>query len=201
MVVAAAVAAGIGLVSLAVFPEWRLRGVVATAALAVAAVGFLAAPAAWSQSTQKAAVNGVFPGAGPSYFGSGGFPTNRGFAGGTADIDAALAYVEGHGAASRFPLIVSSEQEAAPYVIAGKPVSSMGGFTGRETVLTNAYLSSLLRSGEARYFLLGGQGGIGPGGAANPAAATISSICTEVPGVGSGATLYDCAGKAGAIAQ
>jgi 4-amino-4-deoxy-L-arabinose transferase-like glycosyltransferase len=201
VVVGAAVAAGIGLISLAVFPEWRLRGRVAVTALAVAALGFLAAPAAWSESTQTAAVNGVFPGAGPSYFGGRGFPTNRGFPGGTADIDAALAYVEAHGATSRFTLIVSSEQEAAPYVIAGKPVSSMGGFTGRETVLTNAYLSSLLRRGEARYFLLGGQGGIGPGGAANAAATTISSTCTAVPNVGSGATLYDCAGKADAIAR
>jgi 4-amino-4-deoxy-L-arabinose transferase-like glycosyltransferase len=199
VVVGATVAAGIGLVALAVFPEWRLRGVVATATLAVAAAGFLAAPAAWARSTQKAAVNGVFPGAGPSYFGGRAFGGPRG--GATADIDVALAYVEAHGAASRFPLIVSSEQEAAPYVIAGKPVSSMGGFTGRETVLTNAYLASLLRSGEARYFLLGGQGGIGPGGAANAAATTISSLCAAVPGVGSGATLYDCAGKGDAIAQ
>ena len=80
--------------------------------------------------------------------------------GATAHIDAALAYVEAHGAASRFPLIVSSAQEAAPYVIAAKP-SSMGGFTGGETVLTNAYLSSLVRRGEARYFLLGARVGSG----------------------------------------
>ena len=207
IVVAAAVVAGVALVALAVFPEWRLRGRVATVALGVAAAGFLAAPAAWSESTQKAAVSGVFPGAGPTYFAAGsgrpGFGPpgggRAGFGGGTADVDAALAYVESHGAATRFPLIVSSEQEAAPYVIAGKPVSSMGGFTGRETVLTNAYLSSLLAKGEVRYFLLGGQRGIGPGGAANAAATTIESVCTEVPfsswgGSGSAATLYDCAG-------
>ena len=199
IVVAAAVAAGIALVALAVFPEWRLRGRVAAAALVVATAGFLAAPAAWSESTQKAAVNGVFPGAGPNYLG--GNSGRGGFRGTSADVDAALAYVEAHGAASRFALIVSSEQEAAPYVIAGKPVSSLGGFTGRETVLTNAYLASLLRSGEARYFLLGGGGGFGPGGAANAASTTISSICTAVPNVGSGATLYDCAGQADAIAR
>jgi hypothetical protein len=204
VVVAAAVVAGSALVALAVFPEWRLRGTVAAVALGVAAAGFLAAPAAWSESTQKAAVNGVFPGAGPTYFAAGlgrpGFgPPGGGFSGGTADVDAALAYVQSHGAATRFPLIVSSEQEAAQYVIAGKPVSSLGGFTGRETVLTNAYLSSLLEKGEARYFLLGGQGGIGPGGSANAAVSTIESVCTEVPsstwgGSGSAATLYDCAG-------
>jgi 4-amino-4-deoxy-L-arabinose transferase-like glycosyltransferase len=206
IVVAAAIVAGVALVALAVFPEWRVRGVVAALALGVAAAGFLAAPAAWSESTQKVAVNGVFPGAGPTYFAAGsgrpGFGPpggGGGFGGGTADVDAALRYVESHGAATRFPLIVSSEQEAAPYVIAGKPVSSMGGFTGRETVLTTAYLAALLEKGEARYFLLGGQGGIGPGGAANAAATTIESACTAVPssawgGSGSAATLYDCAG-------
>jgi 4-amino-4-deoxy-L-arabinose transferase-like glycosyltransferase len=206
LVIGASVAAGIGLVSLAVFPEWGLRGRVAIAALAVATIGFLAAPAAWSETTWKTAVSGTFPGAGPSYLSGSGFGGGGGFGagGGSADVDAALTYVEAHGATSRFTLIVSSEQEAAPYVIAGDPVSSMGGFTGRETVLTHAYLSRLVRLGEARYFLLGGQGGIGPGGSANEGASTIESICKAVTGwsgSGSGATLYDCAGKASAIAS
>ncbi|HTR32414.1 MAG TPA: hypothetical protein VMH47_00925, partial [Gaiellaceae bacterium] len=131
-----------------------------------------------------------------------------GFGGGSSStgVDAALTYVESHGATSRFALIVSSEQEAAQYVIAGKPVSSMGGFTGRETVLTHSYLARLVRDGEARYFLLGGQTGIGPGGGANEGASTVESVCTAVSssawgGSGSGATLYDCAGKAAAIAS
>jgi hypothetical protein len=80
----------------------------------------------------------------------------------------------------------------------------MGGFTGRETVLTNSYLARLVRNGEARYFLLGGGGGFaGPGGSNNAAASTISSTCTAVSGWSSTSaqsTLYDCAGKADAIA-
>jgi hypothetical protein len=88
-------------------------------------------------------------------------------------------------------------------VIGGEPVASMGGFTGRETVLTNAYLARLVRDGDARYFLLG-QGGFGggPGGTSNAAVNTITSACTAVPSSawsGTG-TLYDCAGKADAIA-
>ena len=242
------------------------RSQLAAAALAIGVAGLLAAPAAWSATTLKAAVNGVFPGAGPNFVsglastGTGGFgvagagggagpgggfgtppqgragggfgapsqggsggggfaPPSRGAGGAggggglgtqttSAEVTRALAYVEAHGAAKRFGLIVSSEQEAAPYVIAGKPVAAMGGFTGRETVLTKAYLSSLVRSGEARYFLLGGSSGFGPGGSSNAAASTIESICTAVPsstwsgGSGSsGATLYDCAGKADAIAS
>jgi hypothetical protein len=85
----------------------------------------------------------------------------------------------------------------------------MGGFTGRETVLTSSYLARLVRTGEARYFLLGGSGGFaaGPGGTSNPAVSTISSTCAVVPSgkwtssSSSGGTLYDCAGKADAIAS
>ena len=97
-------------------------------------------------------------------------------------IAAALRYVKAHGAASRFGLIVQNEQEAAAYVIKGEPVASMGGFTGRETVLTNAYLARLVRDGEARYFLLGADGGPrgGPGGTSNAAVSTIESACTAV---------------------
>ena len=240
------------------------RSQLAAAAVGIAVAGLLAAPAAWSATTLKAAVNGVFPGAGPNFVtgltrtatggfafaagggpggapaqgfgggpagappqgfgggatGGGGFaPPTRGAAPGggagggfgtqtSADVTSALTYVESHGAAKRFGLIVSSEQEAAPYVIAGKPVAAMGGFTGRETVLTHAFLSSLIRSGEARYFLLGGSSGVGPGGSSNAAASTIESICKAVPSSAwagttgsSGATLYDCAGKADAIAS
>jgi hypothetical protein len=83
-------------------------------------------------------------------------------------------------------------------------VASMGGFTDRETVLTNDFLASLVRAGKARYFLLGGARG-GPGGTSNAAVDTISSTCrrvaalqTSTSGVGGG-TLYDCRGKADAI--
>ena len=113
-------------------------------------------------------------------------------------MPAALAYVKAHGATKRFALIVSSEQEAASYVIAGDSVAAMGGFTGRETVRTPAFLSSLVRNGEARYFLLGDANGFGQQ-ASNAAVSTVTSICTKVTAFTSGA-LYDCAGKADAIA-
>jgi len=259
-VVIVATVAALAVLAASVLVRGR-RSQFAAAALGIAVAGLLAAPAAWSATTLKAAVNGVFPGAGPNFVtgltraatggfafagggrpggapaqgfggGAGGTPP-QGFGGGgggfappargaapgggtgggfgsqtTADVTRALTYFVSHGAADRFGLIVSSEQEAAPYVIAGKPVAAMGGFTGRETVLTHAFLSSLIRSGEARYFLLGGSSGAGPGGSSNAAASTIESICKAVPSSAwagttgsSGATLYDCAGKADAIAS
>ena len=204
----------------------RARSVVAAGAIALAVAGLLVAPAAWSATTWTSAVNGVFPGAGPSFVSGlstsatsavgrfGGPPGGGGFAGappagamggGESGIEDALAYAEAHGATSRFGLVVSSEQEAATYVVRGEPVASLGGFTGRETVLTPGYLAALVRDGDARYFLLGGGRSFGPGGGDNAAATTIESTCTAVPagswssGGSSSATLYDCAGKADAI--
>ncbi len=212
VVLFASIVAAAAIVALAVGPDWdaRTRRLIATGAVAVAVLGFLAPPAAWSATTLEGAVSGVFPGAGPNFISgltgssTGGFGFGRpgglgpGGSGTSSSVDTALSYVEAHGATSRFALIVSSEQEAAPYVIAGEPVASMGGFTGRETVLTNAYLSKLVRSGEARYFLLGSGGfGGGPGGGNNAAASVIESTCTSVSAVSG---LYDCAGSADAIA-
>jgi 4-amino-4-deoxy-L-arabinose transferase-like glycosyltransferase len=199
-----------------------MRRRTAAAALGVAAVALLSAPAVWSATTWKSAVDGVFPGAGPTYASGGGAPSfgggrpafgapgagggPGGLGGGSGDVDAALAYVQSHGAASRFGLIVTSEQEAASAVIAGEPVAALGGFTGRETVLDAEYLARLVRDGDARYFLLGGSGRFaGTGGSSNAAVSTIESTCAVVPaadwaGSSSGqATLYDCSGAADAI--
>jgi 4-amino-4-deoxy-L-arabinose transferase-like glycosyltransferase len=235
--------------------------IVTTGAVVVALVALLAAPTAWAASTLKSPVNGVFPGAGPSFVsglsaggsrsafgapgrfgrGSGGLPGappggfpgappgglpgggppagsfprsgtlpghgafRGGAGGGSAAIDHALAYAKAHDPGTRWTLIVSSEQSAAPSVIKGESVAAMGGFTGRETVLTGSFLSSLVRSGEARYFLLDAGGrGFGPFGGSNQAVSSITSVCTQVSYAGSSttstSTLYDCAGKAAAIA-
>jgi 4-amino-4-deoxy-L-arabinose transferase-like glycosyltransferase len=240
---------------------------VAAGAIGIALLALLAAPTAWAATTFRAPVNGVFPGAGPSFvsglgtgngngrFGGGGFggfrgaggpppgmsfrgpggapPTGLGFrrpgtapprlgtgslpqrgffrggGGGfggsdSGSIESALAYAKAHDPGTRWTLIVSSEQAAAPYVIKGESVAAMGGFTGRETVLTSSYLASLVRSGQARYFLLGSGGaGFGPFGSNNQAVSTITSVCTKVAygaGTTSTSSLYDCAGKADAIA-
>ena len=295
LVVVGAVFGVLGVVTAAVWPGDRRRSRFASLAMAFAVATLLAAPLAWSATTSRSAVNGVFPGAGPNFVsglgvtgssgmgmpggGRGGFgpggPNGRppfggarppfspranggqgfappaggmpgqgrlgrgGFGGGpmagglgggpgafgnSTDVDAALAYASAHDPGSRWTLIVSNEQEAASYVIKGERVASMGGFTGRETVLTPSYLSRVVSSGEARYFLLGGGGfggGFGPG-SNNAAATTVESVCKavdlETSSTGSSASgglttgslstgnstsgqLYDCAGKAAELAR
>ena len=254
LVIAGCIAAAVALGAARL--RWVPGRLVARAAMGLAFLVLLAAPAAWSATTSKQAVSGVFPGAGPSFisglgttangrriggFGGGGsrtfgppqgagatagpgggtptqlpglnsanIPQNGPRAGGFGDgglgggdsteIAAALAYAETHNPGMRWALIVSSEQSAAPLVIKGESVAAMGGFTGRETVLTSSYLSSLVRSGEARYFLLGGTGGSGFRGS-NEAVSLVTSTCKQVAFSGSStSTLYDCAGKAAAIA-
>jgi hypothetical protein len=164
---------------------------VAAVTVAVAVGGFLAAPAAWAQSTLQTPVNGVFPGAGPNFQnrGFGGF--GLAFGGGTSDLDAALSYAEAHRPGSRYALIVASEEEAADSVVAGDKVAAMGGFTGRETVLGPSYLASLVARGEARYFLLGQT--------TNATIERVESVCSPVSWSGSG--LYDCAGKAALLRE
>jgi 4-amino-4-deoxy-L-arabinose transferase-like glycosyltransferase len=263
LVIAGCAAAAVALV-VARLPRVPER-LVAGAAIGLALIALLAAPTAWAATTFRAPVNGVFPGAGPSFVSGLGTGTgNRGFAFGggrgggpptgmpfqgnggappaggfrtvgpggpparlrngafprpgyflggggggfsgadSASIARALAYAKAHDPGTRWTLIVSSEQAAAPYVIKGESVAAMGGFTGRETVLTSSYLASLVRSGQARYFLLGSGGaGLGPFGGNNQAVSTITSVCTKVSygaGTTSTSSLYDCAGKAAAIA-
>jgi 4-amino-4-deoxy-L-arabinose transferase-like glycosyltransferase len=69
LVIVAAVSAGMLLLGLAVQRRWsrRPRRFAATAAVAIAVGSLLAAPTAWSATTSRSAVNGVFPGAGPNY--------------------------------------------------------------------------------------------------------------------------------------
>ncbi len=254
-VVVLAAVAGVSLILLAARPT-RLaprHDALAATALALGIGALLLPPAAWSKSVLDTPVNGVFPGAGPSYAGGGlGFPRPggrgappRGMVGGQGGLPPglfggnggpppqggfgagppgmpgggsgdtarrALAYAKGEAepGAVRFLLILSNEQAAAPLVIDGESVAAMGGFTGRETVLTRPYLSRLVADGDARFFLLGGRFG-GPFGSTNSAFALIESVCEPVPeeswntggdedGLSGGQTLYDCAGKAPAIA-
>jgi 4-amino-4-deoxy-L-arabinose transferase-like glycosyltransferase len=128
--------------------------------------------------------------------------------GSSSEVSTALAYVLKHGATKRFALIVTSEQEAAPFVIKGESVAAMGGFTGRETVLTSSYLARLVENGEARYFLIRMSGGLGGGSASNSAIELIASSCRKLKtsawsksssSAAAGESLYDCAGRAAAI--
>ncbi|MGD9695213.1 MAG: ArnT family glycosyltransferase [Thermoleophilia bacterium] len=201
----------------------------AAGGLAVALCGLLLAPAAWSASATQGSVSGVFPGAGPRYVdglvassgagpgagwggggggaggmrpgpaGAAGAPSAAGAAGGGGSAASALAYATSHDPGSVWDLVVTSEEEAAPLIVEGGRVAAMGGFTGRETVLSPRLLSEIVASGEARYFLVSAIRSIGAVG--NPSVDLVAEACTPVDGwSGDSGTLYDCGGAAAALA-
>jgi 4-amino-4-deoxy-L-arabinose transferase-like glycosyltransferase len=112
-------------------------------------------------------------------------------------------------------LAVPSSQAGASLIIeTGKPVMSIGGFSGSDRILNLTSLETLISEGKVRYFLTEGAGGASGGTNAGNGEifSWVSSHCTAVNlssgdetgitvagGAGSGVTtsLYDCAGAAG----
>jgi 4-amino-4-deoxy-L-arabinose transferase-like glycosyltransferase len=157
-------------------------------------------------------------GAGPPAVPSGGAPNLRaGFGGGGAaagfggasSLTQALTYVKQHGGGT---IAVSSQSSAATAILSGAQVAGIGGFSGRESNVTAAWLAGEVRAGRIRW-VLDGQGAAGssrslPGDArtgATTALAAVAAACQRVTlstsKTASAETLYDCQGRAAALAS
>ncbi len=144
---------------------------------------------------------GTAPGAGGTN-GSGpaqNAPGGGGLGGGDSrSITSALSYIKAHGGGT---LAVSSQNGRAATTIidSGADVVAIGGFSGRESQVTAAWLADRVASGEIRYVLTTGDGG-GPGGdsrvGSSDVMAKVASTCRAVSSVSG---LYDCAGQAAAL--
>jgi 4-amino-4-deoxy-L-arabinose transferase-like glycosyltransferase len=154
---------------------------------------------------------GALPGGPPQGFG-GGAPRMMGgqaggggmFGGDAASLRSVLAYARAHGGGT---IGVSSQSTAAASIIASDAdVAGLGSFTGREGTVSASWLAAAVRDGRIRWVLDdGGQGGGMPGdGRAGTTALmrTVARTCTAVSGAtsSSSGTLYDCSGKAAALA-
>jgi hypothetical protein len=166
---------------------------------------------------------GLAPGAAR---GAGGF---GGPMGGGQLSSQVLSYVKQHGGGT---IAVSSQTSASSAIIAsGAKVAGIGGFSGRESSVTTAWLSQRVRSGSIRWVFgeqSGAQSGRGlPGdtrAGSKAAIAAVEKVCKKVTlsmgtatagagtaGAASGGTgsaagstttsLYDCQGRAGALAN
>jgi 4-amino-4-deoxy-L-arabinose transferase-like glycosyltransferase len=160
------------------------------AALAVALAGLLAAPASWAAQTVGHATNGTFPAGGPASAGFGGPGGGGRMAGGTqappgganggtfgggpgpggggggmfgdnsAALTEALAYARAHGGGT---IGVSSQSGAASAIIdSDADVAGIGGFSGRESEVSVAWLQQAVADGKIRYVLVDGSAGMGP---------------------------------------
>jgi hypothetical protein len=83
---------------------------------------------------------------------------------------------------------------AAPIQLAtGKAVMAVGGFNGSDDAPTLTQFKAWVAAGEVRYFIVGSQGGRGPGGQSDSAASQITSWVeqTFTSTTVDGTTVYD----------
>ncbi|HEY1834551.1 MAG TPA: glycosyltransferase family 39 protein [Solirubrobacteraceae bacterium] len=176
-------------------------------------------PELGASGTAPAGIPGVDASAGGSgtgrAFGPGAGGAGGGGFGGAGSIDEVLSYVKRHGGGT---IAVASQSSAAAAILQrGASVAGIGGFSGRESDVSVSWLAQEVRSGKIRWVLdeeespsgLGGGGGGGlPGDSRKGSRAAISaaaSVCqateaTSSSGGGSG-KLYDCQGRASALAR
>jgi hypothetical protein len=130
---------------------------------------------------------------------------------GGQSLSAVLEYTGSHGGGT---VAVQSQSEAASSIIeSAAEVAGIGGFSGKETSVSAAWLREAVESGRIRWVLSDGSGG-GIGGlpgdnrqGSTAAVATVTASCQEIPSgeyesdsgdstgfaTGSGGqTLYDC---------
>jgi 4-amino-4-deoxy-L-arabinose transferase-like glycosyltransferase len=154
---------------------------------------------------------GSFAGRGGSAAGPGGF--------GGALSTQILAYVKSHGGGT---IAVSSQSGAAASILSsGANVAGIGGFSGRESVVSVSWLAQEVSAGKIRWVLdEGSSGGFGGGPASDSRAGSKAAIaaagkaCVAVSvsnasstsgesssGSSSSGTLYDCRGRAVQLSQ
>jgi hypothetical protein len=138
------------------------------------------------------------PGAGAAPTGAG--PGGGMFGGNSASLETALEYIEANGGGT---LAVSSQSTAAAAIVDSEAdIVGLGGFSGRESEVTVAWLADQVRAGSIRWVLADGSGGGGlrddgrTGSTTAMAAVATTCEAIDVDGV----TLYDCQGMADAIA-
>ena len=152
--------------------------------------------------------------------GGGGPPTappqggfgGGGMFGGSSNLTEVLAYTKANGGGT---VAVSSQQGASDAIIrSNADVAGIGGFSGRESEPSVSWFAQEVRDGDIRWVLTGGQMGGGMGGdgraGSNAVMTAVGNVCTAIPssayeGTTSGSTsssgLYDCRGKADALAD
>jgi 4-amino-4-deoxy-L-arabinose transferase-like glycosyltransferase len=161
---------------LALVVPWRRIAALA----AIAAV--LAGPATYTFATVGRALDGNNVSAGPVSAIRGGE--------GSANL-ALIEYLAAHQGGAKYLVAAVGSQSTAPIIIAsGKPVVTIGGFTGSDPAPTVAQLAAMVERGELKYVLIGGGGGFR--GGSSSIETWVKAHGKVVSGVSStGGTLYE----------
>jgi hypothetical protein len=198
----------------------------ARAAVVAAAIGLLLiAPAVWSYQTLGHAASGTFPAGGPARHatvrGPGGprgtfaAPPQGALGGGTAgglrgrpggfgggrvgaegrSIRAALTYIDAHGGGT---LAVSRQSGATARIViqTGADVAGIGGFSGRESDVSVAWLADVVERGQITWVLTTGSFGARDG---RIGSRTAMSAVQKVGAETSVSGLYNLSGQADAL--
>ncbi|MFA4877535.1 MAG: glycosyltransferase family 39 protein [Methanoregula sp.] len=151
----------------------------------ILAVGLLfIAPVIWSCTPLAYGSGNILPSAGPqSSPGGGGMPRGSGFyslENGTSKLG---KYLVSHTTGETWIVAVPSSHEAASLIIeTGRPVMSLGGFSGSDTILTTESLTSLIGAGKVRYFFTPATSSGGDSISDNTIVFSwVSSHCSAVP--------------------
>jgi hypothetical protein len=119
------------------------------------------------------------------------------FGGNSQALTQAVTYAQQHGGGT---VAVSSQTGAAGQLIAsGADVAGIGGFSGRESQVTVAWLANAIETGHIRWVLTdGGSGGMAQDGRVGSSAvmAAVAKVCTPVSSVPG---LYDCSSSVAAL--
>jgi 4-amino-4-deoxy-L-arabinose transferase-like glycosyltransferase len=126
------------------------------------------------------------------------------FGAGSSTLTAAVKYAKAHGGGT---LGVSSQSSAANAIVATNAnVAGLGGFSGRESSVSAAWIASEVRSGHLRWVLADGQTSSRlPGDTRTGSRSALSTVERTCPAVtfttssGTKVTMYDCLGRASAI--
>ena len=127
----------------------------------------------------------------------GGFGGGGGmFGGDTSALTEAVAYAKANGGGT---VVVSSQSGASQSIIqSGADVAAIGGFSGRETVVTAEWLADAVEDGRIRWIIAStSSGGMGQDG--RTGATDAMAIAAEVGKATSVDGLYDLQGTAAAI--
>jgi 4-amino-4-deoxy-L-arabinose transferase-like glycosyltransferase len=119
-----------------------------------------------------------------------------GFGGQDRSLTQAVRYAQAHGGGT---VAVASQSEAATLVTAGADVAGIGGFSGRESETSAAWLAGEVAAGRIRWVLTTSRGpGGAPGGRDRRVGATraLSAAAQNCRRVSALSGLYDCAGDA-----
>lgn len=130
-----------------------------------------------------------------------------GFGGDSALLRAAIRYAQAHGGGT---IGVASQSSAAAAILdSGANVAGLGGFSGRESSVTAAWIAMEVREGRLRWVISdatsAGQGFRAPGDTrqgSQAALTVVAKTCRPVAlggSSGNNSAMYDCRGRAAAI--